>query len=777
MLVIKTLSIRFVQIVVLHHFLFVAFCNGIEEIKNSKIHDTGQQGIKSQVEPKSHFVQEIEEIFEDAVESVEGMFNDRNPSVHMSCSSPGSLDSTLTFHATLKIFPILDSYVYEWYDNATHEVIPMKAKRTSKLTRVYSSKDVSVGVYPMEVRIKYTSSGDMIAGNSLNFTLTDTLNGNIAISQKNDVQRKPNVYAANKNITISTNVTDKFQNANFTYIWRINGLKEGNTTDPVFNVTCKSDGNNTITVDAFAEVEAGSNTSIHMVKKFGNFSKNIEVSYAVNNLKYEGRFNLPIKRNINATVTCTGSFPMTFCYNISDPLGFQIMRYCSVEKESVDCQFTIDTQIDSKGHYILDMSLTNDISTTNNSVKIQLYDPEDVRVIVNSSTPAVLDSHITFFARLVLPSGVSIKDPRFRYIWEDDVRGSQLQVTTDDETSSISRQYHSKDKIKPKRYTMHVTVQNVYDGRIIAREQSPFNLTKTLNTKLNITQKLKYRRFQNTFASNKQVNFTVAVHDNLTNPDISYWWYLNNTQIGFTKEPEISTVVNKSGMYILGVDISAYIDSDDSPLLELHGKLRHNVSVKDTLHTLQLEGVNSVPLGGYLDCRVTCKGGSPVSFCANVTDTSGKQRPNTTCQTTMYTQKCSFPIIRKFTQLGVYKLQATITNDVSARSTVFYVSVYDPNASAIAYIAIPILISLLAAVVIAGGVVYHIKVQRKGVETADFNFHQTATADTGPVVRIRQSLSSLFSQSRSPKQQGYAYASLEGSDETVESPSTEYGAL
>lgn len=103
--------------------------------------------------------------------------------------------------------------------------------------------------------------------------------------------------------------------------------------------------------------------------------------------------------------------------------------------------------------------------------------PADAELNITNDGPAILDSRITFVARLEAGSHTNL-----RYVFRHDVPGVEHEHTVYNDTTAVLALVFESGKSSSGLYTMEVTVfkDSFFTIRKVAYGKSPFTLTRKL---------------------------------------------------------------------------------------------------------------------------------------------------------------------------------------------------------------------------------------------------------------------------------------------------------
>ncbi|XP_059156533.1 uncharacterized protein LOC131941337 [Physella acuta] len=324
----------------------------------------------------------------------------------LSNSGPAVLDSTIQFTAKLiKLAPNATDYeffMFEWMNMANKFVNKTYTTgiSTSALSLAFNSQFVSSGDYAMTVAVfPVFHLREMVAYNTMKFTLTDDLNGQIFIQQSLEYQRYPDVFATKQMTVLSSQVHDEFinpQEANFSYIWfkDFDILSQNKTVvhsfDEPTSCTIKAviytnykfdKGQNMLLLP---KDKLNHNVSSTFPSKRGEFKqfvvfKDSLVNCNVQHIEPAVKLGEPVVLNIS----CLGSAPSGICFNITGlNTTVPYQRGCQPAVFYDTVQHQITAKFSSTGWFDIHFFVYNDISRTHILKNFYVYDPDTLNAPV-----------------------------------------------------------------------------------------------------------------------------------------------------------------------------------------------------------------------------------------------------------------------------------------------------------------------------------------------------------------------------------------------------------
>ncbi|KAL1443482.1 hypothetical protein MTO96_007395 [Rhipicephalus appendiculatus] len=327
---------------------------------------------------------------------------------------------------------------------------------------------------------------------------------------------------------------------------------------------------------------------------------------------------------------------------------------------------------------------------------------EALEVNVTNDGPAILDSTITFRARLI-----GADYPQLYYVFQHNVPSGGGPVTITNGTEAMLPITFLAYRDQPGEYLMTVTVlkQYLFSRHKIAEGSCKFLLTRDIVGRIVVSQDNHTLSDDETIVStNRTTNFTFELHDPsgyFTNSSDSLSWKLDYGLSHYA--PYYTINFTDTNVHAVNLIVVALVTRPNSTSPQ-------------------------VKLGSFT--RTIAPQSAPYNYCwkylpGNATSNS---TANLTCDEPISTNQCQFPLVHYFPQDGSHFIAILVSNIVQAKPYIknIEVHIYDvPRSGLLSTIILPIVCSLLAFVILVTGIAYHIHTRnRLQVEVADFDFQR-----------------------------------------------------
>lgn len=288
-------------------------------------------------------------------------------------TGPAVLDSKINFMAKLfnKTGHLADStsFLYIWNNNADFRELRKEDNFEANMTETYiyvlpSQYTMQVCVYSKEEKLSHTKY-QLVAKGETYFTITSTLNGNIAVKQNLTHQKNPKILATNTPIIFSVNLMDKFQSESrptSSFQWFSGEKLLGETKKPKFMFTLKKPE----TVEKLSVSVITSLDDDFLVKK-GDWSEDLQVKDAIRWVKWNisGNASVDVNKLLNFTVHYQASNPTVICWEVCKAhsnLSNCGNKTCEHPMTGNRKQFDVRVSFPSVGLYRICFQMENDVS-------------------------------------------------------------------------------------------------------------------------------------------------------------------------------------------------------------------------------------------------------------------------------------------------------------------------------------------------------------------------------------------------------------------------------
>ncbi|XP_060067178.1 uncharacterized protein LOC132547439 [Ylistrum balloti] len=384
------------------------------------------------------------------------------------------------------------------------------------------------------------------------------------------------------------------------------------------------------------------------------------------------------------------------------------------------------------------------------------------RLEVTNTGPAVLDSKIQFLAKLFNKTGHLADSTLFLYVWNNNADFQELRKE-DNFEANMTQTYSF---VIPTKYKMQVCVYSKEEKlthtkyHLVARGDTHFILTSTLNGKMDLKQNLTHQKSKKILATNTPIYFTMNLTDKFqTKPTSSFHWFSGKKLLGETSVPKFE-FISKNAETVEKLSVSVSTSLDD--FIEKKGEWSEDVQMKNAIQWVKwnMSGGCTVDVDDLLNLTVFYQASNPTVICWEVckANTNSSNCSNTTCEPPVTGNRKQINIQVGFSHVGLYHIHLRLENDVSQQHyRTRAVHVYDADNYSSHGLAVPIVFSCLGVFILLVSSVYMVRLKRKPhVETADFDFHPSLNRDQPHpfVTGIKRTISLVFQ----PK---HSYGSLQ----------------
>ena len=349
------------------------------------------------------------------------------------------LDAPLRLEATVKTDQdSKDLFYFDWKASTlSHETVASSPTSNWSLTfpsNQFSPRQIRVTVKVYKERdlvikkFKY-----LVATGSITFELRQYLSGTL----------KPETSAVpvGKRTPFRADVDDPLgylEAAQMSYYWMINGTNYGVTKENTFDNSFKMEGHSLIAVTVIARFKNGTedhgdvllsrNSEPDPDVKFGTFQRSIKAQFPVTKMNVTGERWLKQGDLINLTLTCDGSGPWTYCWNIK-PEGYNITQNetCfDAQQIANQCLIDIFWFIRDPGTLSILVQTANGVSIHRQLIPIHIYAvhhqlPLSLVVIpVCSAMAALVAFAAGVFAFLTFKRNMSVETADFDFCTQDE---------------------------------------------------------------------------------------------------------------------------------------------------------------------------------------------------------------------------------------------------------------------------------------------------------------------------------------------------------------------
>ncbi|KAG1668712.1 Transmembrane protein 130 [Nymphon striatum] len=328
--------------------------------------------------------------------------------VDLTNDGPALLDASITFFAKL-IFdekhhkPPNKTYVYQFTDDSNPKKHKeLKCKLTCNYTTSYNERKYSPGQRQMHVIVRELNKVSIAEKNST-FKITDKIPGSIIVTQPGNkhhpVERS---LLLNKEVNFTAQIHDPegyFENSTTYYSWHINSslISYGSS----FNYTFLSVGRQSLIVDIFALIWDYDSSGKSAIKR-GSFSRELLVSDPID-VSIIGPNVLKHGQVIRLNVSCTGSAPFRYCWQIFSPNQSVPTNFtCHGPVMTNVCEFRASRYISKSGSYKFIVKISNDVSSKTLQQEISILDETKEGQLISIIVPVIC----SLFALAIIVWGI-----------------------------------------------------------------------------------------------------------------------------------------------------------------------------------------------------------------------------------------------------------------------------------------------------------------------------------------------------------------------------------
>ncbi|XP_067673143.1 uncharacterized protein [Haliotis asinina] len=337
---------------------------------------------------------------------------------------PGVLDSLLTFTASLLDYQgkVAQSkrFRYDWNNNADRDYQSKLGDLTYSYRRLFSSESTKAGRWVMTVAVYGGKEySEMVNFGSMEFALTEYLNGMMHSNQTLKYQRQKNTFSTGKVIHLFANFTDRFPKElfppSYDFFWYKNGVFFKYTDVPHCELTVEEEANFTLETvlhmyfNPFPPplvqrernsrplnakpCSQGTFKSVNsplsrrrgkyytIPAKCGSVSQRVSVKEPMKTVDVAGDLSAGIGQYISVNITCNGSYPSSVCWNVT-ALNTSVPSspMCKPAEFLSTCNHQVRIKLTHLGWRTVMFTVYNDVSYMSSSFNVYAYDPDSVNV-------------------------------------------------------------------------------------------------------------------------------------------------------------------------------------------------------------------------------------------------------------------------------------------------------------------------------------------------------------------------------------------------------------
>ncbi|CAL1271274.1 unnamed protein product [Larinioides sclopetarius] len=345
--------------------------------------------------------------------------------------------------------------------------------------------------------------------------------------------------------------------------------------------------------------------------------------------------------------------------------------------------------------------------------------------VVNDG-PATLDVPVTVTAQL----DCADRQAEYMYIFEDDTR--RTVQTLSHEKASVSFIYTDYTGVRTVQVTAYLFTHPLF---LVASGKTIFRIEEYIPGTLNISGIIERKGGRKFLKSGVDTNITVHLQypeQVLHDAEFAYSWNIEDEHFT-TENSNIEHRFTKAGPQWIRVTVAGRIPSYNNRNVFRYkwGYFDAEVTVKDPIFNISINGNTYLEHGQLLDLDITCNGSGPVEYCWKVLPPKGNYT-NLTCSDLDTATNCAFPILYYFRDSGDYLLAIHVNNLVTSLQRDIEVHIYDVSLRPeLSTVIIPVVCSVLVVLIIATAIVWHMRRHSNyDIETADFDFLQTDESST-----------------------------------------------
>ncbi|XP_015915338.1 transmembrane protein 130 [Parasteatoda tepidariorum] len=338
-------------------------------------------------------------------------------------------------------------------------------------------------------------------------------------------------------------------------------------------------------------------------------------------------------------------------------------------------------------------------------------------LLVTNNGPSYLGANVTFSAVLLDYSS----DKTLTFVFDDGIIDPE-EHQTKDHNVTISRAF-PESIYDEGTYDMNVTVLYTFLWeRTLVSNLTNFQLQKDLIGEIVVQHGDDYTALDlDEVAVGSNVSFAVNIYNpgNYLNDAVfSYGWSVD-WERHQTSDNLLIYKFKDRGLKDIKSIVTAALPNN----VFLSGSFDKIVNAKVPVDNLNVTGNFFMHHGETLNLNINCSGTPPFIYCyklMNGNDTSD----NFTCSHVSTFTTCHMEIIKYLQKDGKYNLGIYVSNNVREIKKVYEVMVYSVSVTpTLSTVIMPIVCSLLALIIICGGIAYFIQHKNQmEVETANFDF-------------------------------------------------------
>lgn len=301
-------------------------------------------------------------------------------------NGPTTLDSSVTFSAVLKNYVSKHELTFV-FDDGVQKTEYLIENCNMSMTRSVPSKLYKDGFYTMKVSVitkNFIFIKDIIAANSSRFELRRDLIGAIHVYRNNELSVDVDEVGVGENVSIVVDLFDNnkyLEKAAVDYSWSIDFEKQQTLNNTlIYNFT-----------DAGVKDIKASVTAVfpNADLKYGFFERTITAKVPVNNVNVSGNPFLYHGDTLNLNVTCNGTPPFVYCYEVLKKNASTGNFSCTHLSTFTTCRMEIIKYFQNDGTYQIGIYISNNVQEVKRVIEVMVYSVSIKPTLSTIITPIV----------------------------------------------------------------------------------------------------------------------------------------------------------------------------------------------------------------------------------------------------------------------------------------------------------------------------------------------------------------------------------------------------
>ncbi|XP_055932786.1 uncharacterized protein LOC129962811 [Argiope bruennichi] len=292
-----------------------------------------------------------------------------SPELYISNNAPSMLDSNITFTAILLNYEPKNQLTYVFDDGTLKKELKTRSHNVS-LNRSFPSSLYKADFYSMNVSVLIDNLfyDKTIASNFSRFELKKDLIGEISVFRSGQSSVDVDEVAVGENVSLVVNLVDHsnfLQKAAIDYSWSID-FEKHQTLDNILIYNFTEVGSKDI--KAFVTAVFPNNDF-----RYGFFERTITAKDPVTYVNISGNPFLYHGDKLNLNVTCNGSPPYQYCFQVLKRNASSTNFTCMNPSTFTTCHMEIIKYFQNDGMYQIGIYVSNDVQAITRVIEVMVY--------------------------------------------------------------------------------------------------------------------------------------------------------------------------------------------------------------------------------------------------------------------------------------------------------------------------------------------------------------------------------------------------------------------